>query len=120
MKTCASGGASVFLHVWVAQPFADVAPNALGLAARHRIGAIIGGIEGARPVIAREAHTAERRVRRSAVCWAVPIDHSSADVRPELVVHFRGAPDQTRREAEAGIVRFGDGGAEVLDADNLQ
>src|SRR5258708_11476711 len=63
-----SGGRrSVLLHVGVAQALAERGAGAVGFAAGHRVGAIIGGVEGARPVVARQADPAERRVRRSTV-----------------------------------------------------
>src|SRR3546814_4065639 len=39
----------------------DRGAQGVALAARHRIGAIVGGVEGARPVVARQADAAEGR-----------------------------------------------------------
>src|SRR4051794_25242458 len=95
---------SVLLQVRVAQAFADRGARAVGFAAGHGIGAIIGGVEGARAVIAAEAKPAERRVRRRSVGRLVPVDHAGADVRPEFVVELGAAADQAGGEAEAGVV----------------
>ena len=62
---------SVFQHVRVAQPLGERGAGAVGLAAGHRIGAIIGGVEGARPVVAatgRCRRTARSTGRRWSAC----------------------------------------------------
>src|SRR5438309_186746 len=70
----------VFEQIRVAQPFADCRVGPLGLAAGDRISAIIGGVEGAGPVVAGQADATERRVRRRAVGWLVPVDDPGANV----------------------------------------
>src|SRR4051794_13239684 len=105
---------SVLLHVGIAETLADRGARGVGLAAGHRVGAIIGGVEGARAVVARQAEPAERRGRRRAIGRLVPVDHAGPDVGPELVVHLGAAADEARGKAEAGVVGFVDRGVEVL------
>ena len=85
-----------------ARPTPIVARGALGFGAGHRIGAIIGGVIGARAVVAGEADAAERRGRGGAVGRLVPVDHAGADIGPEAVVKLRAAADQAGGEAVAG------------------
>ena len=44
--------ASIFLQVGIGEPLADGGARPVGFAAGHRIGAIIGGVEGAWAVVA--------------------------------------------------------------------
>src|SRR5438045_3916211 len=67
-------GGLVLHHVRVAQALANGRARAVGFAASNRISAIIRGVEGARAVVARQADPTERRVRRRAVGWLVPVD----------------------------------------------
>src|SRR5436305_15132295 len=103
----------VFLHVGVAEALAKGSSGAVDLAAGHRIRAIIGGIESARPVVAGKADAAERCVRRRAIGRLVPVDDARPNTGPELVVNFRAPADEARGEAEAGVVRLDNRRGEV-------
>src|SRR3546814_1657172 len=67
----------------IAQPDADRGPHRVAFRGCDRIGAIVGGIEGARPVIARQADAAEGGGGRGAVGRPVPVDHAGAGIRSE-------------------------------------
>src|SRR5207342_2097580 len=90
------------------------------LAAGHRISAIIRGVESARAMVAGKPDAPERSIGRGAVGWLVPIDDAGPHVGPELVVHFRAAPDQAGGKTEARVVRFLDCRVEIGDADHLK
>src|SRR3954454_5169887 len=96
----------VLLDVRLAQALADCRPRPFGFAAGHGIGAIIGGVEGARPVVAGQPDAPEGRIRRSAVGRLVPVDHARPDIGPEFVVRSRPAADQARGEPEGRVVSF--------------
>src|SRR3546814_2744759 len=65
------------------------------------IGAIVGGVEGARPVVARQADAAEGRGGGGTVGRAVPVDDAGARIGPELVVEL-GRPADQRGGEEIG------------------
>src|SRR3954447_16503674 len=87
-------GPLVFLHVGIAQAVVDRRARAIDLAARDRIGAIIGGVECARAMVAGKADPAERSVRGSAVGRLVPVDDAGPDTGPEFVVLLGSPADQ--------------------------
>src|SRR3546814_1063000 len=70
----------------VLEPDPDRSARLLDLRRCHRIGAVIGGVKGARPVVARKADAAEWGVRGRAVGRAVPVDHAGAHIGPEAIV----------------------------------
>src|SRR3546814_8179425 len=92
----------------VVQADTDRGAQGVALAARHRIGAIVGGVEGARPVVARQADAAEGRGGGGTVGRAVPVDDAGARIGPELVVELGRPADQRGGEAEGGVVGLGD------------
>src|SRR4051812_14205139 len=90
---------SVFLHVGVAQALAKRAARAVRLAARDRIGTIVGRVEGAWPMVARQADPAERRIRRRTIGRLVPVDHTGVNVGPKPVVIRWAVADQAGGES---------------------
>ena len=98
----------------------EVTRRARRLEARHRIGAVVGGIKGARPVIARIAEAAERHRAARAGGRPVAIDHARADAVEKPLPQRLVAADQPCREAEAGRVGGGERGLEVGHAGDLE
>ena len=86
----------------LAEAHADARARLLHLGAGDRIGAIVGGVERGRAVVARKADPAERRGRRGAVGRPVPVDDAGADVGPEAVVVLRVAADQRGGRGRSG------------------
>src|ERR1700740_1497302 len=105
----------VFLHVGIANALADGCSCPISFDAGHRIGAIVGGVEGARPVISGKADSAEGGIGWSAVGRLGPVDHARADIRPELVVQLRPASDEAGGKSEPSIVGLIDCSVEILD-----
>src|SRR4051812_42508685 len=97
-------GRLVFLQVGVPKTLADRRAGPIRLAAGHGICAIVGGVEGARAVVAAEADAPERRVRWSAIGRLVAVDDSGTDVGPEFVVEVGAAADQTGGKAKPRVV----------------
>src|SRR3546814_20405981 len=105
----------LFRPLVVAQTDADGCAQRVAFATGHRIGAIVGGVKGARPVIARQADTAERCGGRGAVGRTVPVDDAGAGVGPELVGKLGGAADQCGGQATAlGRASWREGGCEYV------
>src|SRR3546814_17187273 len=96
----------------VLEPDPDQSARLLDLRRCHRIGAVIGGVKGARPVVARKADAAEWGVRGRAVGRAVPVDHAGAHIGPEPGVKLRrNGQDRTSVvSGKSGSVRGGFGG----------
>ena len=92
----------------------------IGLEAGHRIGAVVGGIVGARPVIAAGPQAAEGHVAGGAGRRTVEVDHARADAADEAVPVGRVVADQTGGQAVAGGVGGLDRSVECRDADHRQ
>src|SRR3546814_4712818 len=58
----------------VLQPNSDRSAGLLHLRRGDRIGAVIGGVIGAWPVVTGKPHAAERRIGRRAIGGPVPVD----------------------------------------------
>src|SRR3546814_15160097 len=61
----------------VLQPNSDRSAGLLHLRRGDRIGAVIGGVIGAWPVVTGKPHAAERRIGRRAIGGPVPVDRKS-------------------------------------------
>ncbi len=85
-----------------------------------RIGAVIGGVVGARPVVAGRADTAERRAAGGAGELLVPVDDAGAAFHEELLETLAGIRQQPGGQAVLGGVGFTDRRSEIGVADHLQ
>jgi dihydroorotase len=121
-KECACGCAGVFNAPALARCFSARSMRArlFHFRRRYRIGAVIGRVVAAGPVVARKPDAAERRRCGQRHGGPVPVDYAGADIGPEAVVFLRGAADQRGDKAIARAVRLGDRLVEIVDANHLE
>src|SRR3546814_1907980 len=78
----------------VLQPNSDRSAGLLHLRRGDRIGAVIGGVLGAWPVVTGKPHAAERRIGRRAIGGPVPVDDPCPAIGPEALIKLRSRSEE--------------------------
>src|SRR3546814_10068402 len=89
----------------VLQPNSDRSAGLLHLRRGDRIGAVIGGLIGAWPLVTGKPHAPELRIGRRAIGGPVPGDDDYPTIVPEAIITLRRAADERSRKTETGHSR---------------